>query len=216
MNPGPHWDSCGLTAADWADLSLRLQADLARGLTRGSAARRSLLDWGRHYLAQYFRRRPSNMHQWLGEQLDAMTTTRGTKLNVVGPRGGAKSTIGTLAYVLRAAVEGWEPYIWIVSDTRHQACAHLANIKLELTDNALVAADYPRAVGQGAIWRGHAIRLRNGVLIEAFGTGQSVRGRRSRAHRPTLIVCDDLQNDGHMQSATLRAATRQWFDGTLL
>ena len=44
-------------------------------------------------------------------------TARGTKINVLGPRGGAKSTIGTLALPLRAAVECREPYIWIVSDT---------------------------------------------------------------------------------------------------
>ena len=54
------------------------------------------------------------------------------KLNVVGPRGGAKSTIGSLAFVLRSAVEAREPYIWIVSDTKHQAVSHLENLKAEL------------------------------------------------------------------------------------
>ena len=68
-----------------------------------------------------------------------MRPLRGSRLNVLGPRGAAKSTIGTLAFALRAALEGWEPYIWIVSDTRHQACAHLENIKAELLDNRLLA-----------------------------------------------------------------------------
>ena len=36
----------------------------------------------------------------------------------------AKSTVATLCYVLRAALEGWEPYIWIVSDTSDQAARH--------------------------------------------------------------------------------------------
>jgi predicted phage terminase large subunit-like protein len=138
------------------------------------------------------------------------------KLNVLGPRGGAKSTIGTLAFVLRAAVEGCEPYIWIVSDTRHQACAHLENVKAELLDNPRLAADYAGAAGRGPTWRAGAIALRNGVTIEAFGTGQRVRGRRRRADRPTLIVCDDLQNDGHMQSALQREHSRTWFHGTLM
>ena len=66
-------------------------------------------------------------------------TARGTKINVLGPRGGAKSTIGTLAFPFRAALECWEPYIWIVSDTKHQACAHLENIKAELLDNPRLA-----------------------------------------------------------------------------
>ncbi len=210
------WDDCGLSRATWADLALRLKADVARRFRRESQDQQNLLAWGRQYLPRHFRRPPSGMHVWLAEQLDAMTQTRGTKLNVIGPRGAAKSTLGTLAHVLRVAVEGWEPYIWIVSDTKHQAAGHLENLKLELTDNAGLAEDYPDATGRGSVWRSHAIQLRNGITIEAFGTGQRTRGRRYRAHRPTLIVCDDLQNDQHMQSALQREHSRQWFQGTLL
>jgi len=174
------------------------------------------LEWGRRYLASHFRRAPSQMHLWLGEQLDRMRTAPGTKLNAIGPRGGAKSTIVTLSYVLQAAVEGREPYIWIVSDTKQQAQTHLENIRTELEDNELLAADYPHACGQGPRWRATTLELCNGTVIECFGTGQRLRGRRRRANRPTLIVCDDLQNDGHMASATLRESSRQWFHGTLL
>ncbi len=113
-----------------------------------------------------------------------MRVERGCKLNVVGPRGGAKSTIATLAFVLRAAVEGHEPYIWIVSDTKHQAVAHLDNLKTELQDNPRLAAGYPQAVGTSPVWRENAIRLRHGVTIEAFGTGQRIRGRRKPSAPP--------------------------------
>jgi predicted phage terminase large subunit-like protein len=174
------------------------------------------LQWGRAYLPDHFTKQASAMHLWLGEQLDTLHTRRGSKVNLIGPRGGAKSTIGTLCYVLRAAVEGWEPYIWIVSDTKQQAQTHLENVKTELEDNELLAADYLRAVGRGPRWRSTAIELASGVVIESFGTGQRIRGRRRRAHRPTLIVCDDLQNDGHISSAAQRDATRRWFHGTLL
>jgi len=176
----------------------------------------STLAWGRRYLASHFLRAPSAMHLWLGEQLDLMREAHGTKINVIGPRGGAKSTIGTLCYVLRAAVEGREPYIWIVSDTKNQAQTHLENIKTELEENELLAQNYPQSCGRGPRWRATALQLRNGTVIESFGTGQRLRGRRRREHRPTLIVCDDLQNDGHMASATLRESSRQWFHGTLL
>ncbi len=174
------------------------------------------LPWGRKYLARHFRCAPSAMHLWLGEQLDTFADSRGSKVNAIGPRGGAKSTIGTLCYVLRVAAEGWEPYIWIVSDTKNQAQTHLENIKTELEDNKLLAQDYPGACGRGPRWRATAIELRNGTVIESFGTGQRLRGRRRREHRPTLIVCDDLQNDGHMASAALRESSRHWFHGTLL
>jgi len=145
-----------------------------------------------------------------------MRGTRGTKLNLLGPRGGAKSTIGTLAFPLREALEGREPYIWIVSDTKHQACAHLENIKTELLENNRLAEDYPQAVGRGRVWRENSIVLKNSVTIEAFGTGQRIRGRRRREHRPTLIICDDLQNDGHIRSAVQREHSHTWFHGMLM
>jgi predicted phage terminase large subunit-like protein len=176
----------------------------------------SLLAWARRFLPQHFTLAPSLMHRWLEEQLDAMPKVRGMKLNVIGPRGGAMSTIVTLAWPLRLAVEAREPYIWIASDTKHQACAHLDNVKAELLENAELAEFYPDATGRGLIWRENFIRLNNGVVIEAFGTGQRIRGRRRRAHRPTLIVCDDLQNDQHIESALQRERSSRWFHGTLL
>jgi predicted phage terminase large subunit-like protein len=189
------------------------------GRARRQAAGRERLDllaWGRKYLPRHFQRPPSRMHLWLARRLDAMRLVRGMKLNVLAPRGGAKSTLGTLAFPLRAALEGWQPYIWIVSDTRHQAVAHLENLKAELLDNRRLAEDYPGATGRGPVWRAGTIVLPNGTSIEAFGSGQRLRGRRRRQHRPTLIICDDLQNDGHIRSALQREHSRSWFHGTLM
>lgn len=175
-----------------------------------------LLEWSRRYLPHYFRTKPSKMHRWLADRLDEARTNRGMKLNLLAPRGAAKSTLATLAYPLREALEKREPYIWIVSDTMSQAHAHLENIKSELTENAFLMKRYPDACGKGPVWRNGSIILRNGIMIEAFGTGQRLRGRRRREHRPTLIVCDDLQNDNHIVSASARERSRDWFHGTLL
>ena len=187
--------------------------------TRGQAGagrRVGLLDWGREHLPSYFRKPASAMHRWLAGEMDAMIDRRAARVNLIGPRGAAKSTVATLAGVLRAAVEGVEPYVWIVSDTKDQAQSHLENVKAELIENRSLADAYPRCVGRGKRWRAGSIELRNGVVIEAYGTGQRIRGRRSRADRPTLIVCDDLENDGHVVSSHLRTISREWFHGTLL
>jgi predicted phage terminase large subunit-like protein len=175
-----------------------------------------LVDWGRCLLPAYFRLAPSRMHLWLSDELDRLAEARGTRLNALGPRGSAKSTLGTLAYVLRAAVEGREPYIWIVSDTIGQAVTHLGHVKAELEENALLHAYYPATSGRGKVWRTDAIELPNGTMVEAYGTGQRLRGRRRRQHRPSLIVCDDLQNDEHIESAYQREASRDWFHSALL
>jgi predicted phage terminase large subunit-like protein len=175
------------------------------------------LEWGQKLLQAHFSRsEPSKMHTWLASQLDMLHENRGSKVNVIGPRGSAKSTLATLCYVLRAALEKFERYIWIVSDTKEQAQTHLENVKTELTENEVLADYYPGAAGQGRHWRATSIELANGVIIECYGTGQRIRGRRRGADRPSLIVCDDLQNDSHISSAPQREASRQWFHGTLL
>ena len=176
----------------------------------------SLLDWSTRFLPQHFCKPPSTMHRWLAGQLDILHTQRGTKLNVLAPSASAKSTIAALAFPLRELLAGREPYIWLVSDTKSQAYTHLENIKNELTDNAALAEAYPDAIGKGTAWRSGGIRLRNGAIIEAFGTGQRIRGRKRNENRPTLIICDDLQNDQHSVSATQRGKSRNWFHGTLL
>ena len=222
MNDLEHLSDCGLDTDCLRQLMVGFHAELSwrHGQARRRAAARredlGLLAWAGRYLPAHFSRKPSAMHIWLARRLDYMRRYRGTKLNVLGPRGGAKSTIGTLAGPLKAAVEKTEPYIWIVSDTKHQAVAHLENIRSELTSNRLLAEAYPDATGRGPVWRAGRIVLRNDVVIEAFGTGQRIRGRRHREHRPSLIVCDDLQNDAHIVSASQRERARTWFHGTLL
>lgn len=173
-----------------------------------------LLDWAFKYLPEYFNKPPSPLHVWLAEHLDTLQERRGTKINLIGPRGSAKSTLVTLAYVLQMAVLGLEDYIWIVSDTAPQACAHLENVALELTENDELATIYE--IKPGRSWRQNRVVLPNDVTIEALSTGQRIRGRRRRASRPTLIVADDLQNDRDILSALQRQKARDWFHAALL
>jgi predicted phage terminase large subunit-like protein len=202
----------------WSFLSALIGLRLWKAivLSRRQIKPMKTLEWGRLYLPDHFRRRPSQMHEWLGEQLDDMHLRRGTRINVIGPRGGAKSTIGSMCYVLRAALEGWEPYIWIISDTSSQAETHLKNVKAELESSKLLARDYPKATGKGPVWKTDSIQLNNGVWIECFGTGQHVRGRRKGEYRPSLIVCDDIENDSHIESARQRELSRTWFQTALM
>ena len=192
------------------------QQHLRRLARESNSPAENLIAWGQRFLPGHFKQKPSRMHVWLAQQLDNKFVKRGVKLNVLAPRGSAKSTLGTLAYPLREALEKREPYIWIISDTMSQAHTHLDNIKIELTENSELANAYPDTFGKGNVWRSSGIVLRNGVAIEAYGTGQRLRGRRRREHRPSLIICDDLQNDDHITSMASRDHSRSWFHGTLM
>ena len=166
---------CRMLRRDLSDASTRVTPSWRGGAPLDTLA------WGRKYLAAHFAKPASGMHEWLSHELAEISASARSKVNLIGPRGGAKSTIATLCYVLQAAVEGWEPYIWIVSDTKQQAQTHLENVKAELVDNPILAHDYPHAVGRGPRWQAASIELANGVVIESFGTGQRIRGRRRRA-----------------------------------
>src|SRR5262245_49108124 len=146
-----------------------------------------LLTWSRHFLPHYFPIPPSAMHIWLAAQLDRISSLRASNfelvsdfgfrdsnfcrpplhLNLLAPRGSAKSTLATFTFVLHQALFARHPYIWIVSDTHHQAAAHLENIKTELLENAALREAFPDATGQGPIWRRGTIILNNRVMIEA-------------------------------------------------
>src|SRR5690349_9425144 len=97
---------------------MRLETVSQMDLIPRAARPDTTLAWGRKFLPAYFVQQPSLMHEWLGAELDSSHAVRGSKINLVGPRGSAKSTIATLCHVLRSALERWEPYIWIVSDTK--------------------------------------------------------------------------------------------------
>ncbi len=189
---------------------------IARRQENGAGSDGSLESWCFTFLPEYFNRAPSLMHRWMFRALERFSLNRGSRLNLLAPRGNAKSTIGTLAYPLRTALEGTEPYIWIVSDTLDQAVLHLENIRLALDSSPLFKARYASALNGKIRFREGRLLLPNGVRIEAFGTGQKLRGRRHGAHRPSLIIGDDLQNEAHCRSSRLRQVSRDWFWGTLL
>ncbi len=82
------------------------------------------------------------MHRWLATHLDSIKDgTRGIKINVVGPRGSAKSTVATLALVLREALSGpGALHFGLYRILKHQAAAHLENVKTELLENQRLRA----------------------------------------------------------------------------
>jgi hypothetical protein len=129
---------------------------------------------------------------------------RGVRLNVLAPRGAAKSTWSTFAFPLWAALHSLEPYIVLTAETGDQAHKYLDSIRSELELNEELADQDPHVFGAGPIWRQDRIQLNNGVLIEALGRGTKLRGRKSRQHRPSLIIVDDPQNTEHVQSPLQR------------
>ena len=193
-------------------LPLYSAAELERAATgRGRAAEPFGWEWEQKYLSAYVGAAPSKFHIDLLRDLRDLHKTRGTRLNYRGPRGSGKTAHISKAYPLWCALEGVEPLTLLLAETGEQASIYLKAIKTELESNPKILADYPHAAGVGPVWRDDRITLRNGSTIIARGTAGRVLGLTQGAHRPTLVIGDDLNQRGDAYSPTMRRRKIDWF-----
>ncbi len=178
-------------------------------------AKGTLKDWGAKFVPHYFFRSYSLLHITLSSVFTRLRKERGQKINIIAPRGNAKTT-WTKTAILDAITSGREKYIIIISDTGDQAEKILEAVKTELEANLKLRQQYPLACVKGGEWNTDRIETGNGVMIEALGTGKKVRGRTYKQYRPTMVVLDDPQNDEDIRSPTSRVNQMEWLVKALL
>ncbi len=184
---------------------------------RRELGRASLHVFARTYLAAHFRLSPSIMHVQMLGLLERASKERNARIAIAAPRGHAKTTVVSLAYVLWCICYGLEPHIVLVSNTAGQSDDLLTPIKGELESNALLMDDFPDVAEPPGTkpgperWRRNDIITRNGIKVISLGAGQKIRGRKHREHRPTLIILDDVENEAEAVSADQRDSKMEWF-----
>ncbi len=190
----------------------RLVGDLRR-----RAGEHSLARFMEVYLDRYAKVSFSRMHLEVSGLLEDASRRRGVRLALAAPRGHAKSTLVSQAYVLWSLAYRREPYTLLISDTSDQAQATLEKVRVELETNHLLQADFPEVCqrGRGA-WRKGEIVTASGAKLTALGMDSKVRGRRHREHRPTLIIVDDLENEAAVRDPKQREQLEEWFDRAVL
>jgi len=201
----------------------RVRQALAQALSvqRHRQGAESAQAFARAYLPHHFQLPGSPMHEELFSMMHHATEARGCRIAVAAPRGHAKSSIVSLAYVLWSILYGHEKLVMIASATKEQASQHLKHIKDEIETNARLIADFPDVLTDArgrrpTPWRGHKLQLPGGALLVAVGLNQQIRGIRHREHRPSLIIVDDLEMPEHVASEEHRAKNQEWFSRTLL
>lgn len=135
------------------------------------------------------------------------------RVAIAAPRGHAKSTAVTHAYVLANILFRERNHVMIVSDTESQAISFLGDIKMELLENdELIAAFGIKRLRKdteaeiiGEMNDGYQFR------IIAKGSEQKLRGLKWRHKRPNLVICDDLENDEIVMNEDRREKFRNWF-----
>src|SRR5580693_9834500 len=188
-------------------------------------SRKHLLGFSLIYLTGYFTDPPATFHAELVHALEAEAERR---VLVLGFRGSGKSTFGSLALPLWAALEYPEkyPFIILVADSTRQATLNISAIKSELENNLLIKQDYGEIKGNviedfslqgdGEEWQKQNIVLSNGVRILARSRGQKVRGLRHLQYRPKLIVVDDPEDGEWVRTKENRDKTDRWLHSEIM
>jgi len=137
---------------------------------------------------------------------------------IAAPRGHAKSTAITHAYLLSAVLFKDRKFVLLVSDTYDQAVMFLQDIKTELLENDLLIELFGEMTFEKEAENDIIVRMKEGdkFRIVAKGSEQKVRGLKWDGKRPDLIVGDDLENDEIVMNPERRAKFKQWFTGALL
>lgn len=131
-------------------------------------------------------------------------------------REAAKSTTAEEFIAIEAAFENFR-YLILGGETYGKACQRLEAIKYEIVTNSKLHSlfgDLRADKSAGQLWNEGFIELRNGVVIQAFGWEQEVRGWKHHNVRPDRCYLDDIENDERVKdqgavNATMRKLYKQ-------
>ncbi len=213
-------------AAHAAELRQRIEAE-ASGIDPAPAAiaerrARTLAPDGfeafcRTYFPHYIKWDPSAFHEDVYRRLPAVLAAgRSVHTVYAAPRGEAKSTLCGNLFPLWCLARKAKHFIILIADASHQAALQLEAIKAELASNPQLRVDVPELVGEGRVWQDGVVVTRTGAKLMAFGSGKRMRGLRHGAHRPDLVVLDDIENDDNVRSPEQRDRVEAWVDKAVL
>jgi len=140
------------------------------------------------------------------------------KVAIAAPRGHAKSTAITHAYILAEVLFRQKSFVLLVSDTEGQASEFLGDIKAELTGNDALRQTFKIKQILKDTETNIIVQFHDGgkFRIVAKGSEQKVRGLKWHGKRPDLIVGDDLENDEIVMNPDRRDKFRRWFMNALM
>ena len=140
------------------------------------------------------------------------------KACVAAPRGHAKSTAITHAFVLACMCFRVKSFCLLVSDTESQAVEFLGDIRAELEENEALRATFGIKLIVKSNDTNVIVMMNDGhkFRIIAKGSEQKIRGIKWLGKRPDLIVGDDLENDEIVMNPERREKFRKWFMKALL
>ena len=152
------------------------------------------------------------------KEMWALCCSTKPKVAIAAPRGHAKSTAITHAYILSMMLFRVKNFCLLVSDTEGQAAEFLGDIKAELTGNDELKSTFGIKKILKDTETNIIVQFKDNekFRIVAKGSEQKVRGLKWGNKRPDLIVGDDLENDDIVMNPERREKFRRWFMNALI
>ena len=126
-------------------------------------------------------------------------------------REGAKSTLSEEHLLIEACYANFG-YCIIIGETYTKACQRLESIKFEASRNMKLQGMFGRLKAPGCVWNENQVELANGVVLEAHGWEEELRGFKWHDLRPDRAYLDDIENKERVKDkATVDASMRKLY-----
>lgn len=123
-------------------------------------------------------------------------------------RGGAKSTIAEEGITLGACFREFKNCL-LLGSSADRACERLYAIRHELETNEKLIEIFGSQ--RGPVWGDDKIETASGVMIQALGTGQALRGVKHLDQRPDFVFADDIETRADARTPEARHKVLTWF-----
>lgn len=169
----------------------------------------SILLFGKMVMPRTFYLESPEFHKEICEHLQ---NPQYKKLNIIAPRGTAKSSLIAGVYALHHLMfaEG-QKVIVLSSRTQYHAVLLLQSIK-DILDYSMEFRSVFGYWGEQSAkrWTSTEIILKDGSAIICKGTGQAIRGIKVGNQRPTLLILDDPEDENNTKTAESMEANLRW------
>lgn len=118
------------------------------------------------------------------------------KLNMVEPRGMAKTTVCDLTLAVWLHCYGKSKFTLMGAKTSDDATQFLDSIKKIFLENEMIKEEFGCLIdGRNYKVNSNEIEFTNNTYIRSVGSASSVRGANWKGTRPTVVICDDYQSE---------------------
>lgn len=163
--------------------------------------------------ALFFKDRHSNEDAPFHHEMEISWASDVPNILTMAFRGSAKSTKAEEAITLEVAFQRCRNVL-ILGESEERAAERLAAIKHNIEYNEELSAVFGLAPGDP--WTGTRACTSTGVMLQAYGRMQSLRGVKHLDNRPDLVFLDDIEDKESVATPEARRKTLAWFTSTVM